>query len=155
MSFLVPLSPTSTQTQSVFLSILELNSKSHTIPDRLSTPISASASTDPGNCTRFRSSAENPREIGNLFNSCFASVFAHDNPPPPPPSPSSGSAASAPASHNMSELTLTVSEVQSVLEALDVTKAIRVHMQRITGPPPYRNWYRKSWSDSKIDCVRW
>ena len=36
---------------------------------------------------------------------------------------SSVSAADAPASPDMSELTLTVSEVQSVLEALDVTKA--------------------------------
>ena len=63
-----------------FLSILKLNSKSHTIPDRVSTPISASASTDSGNCTPLRSSAENPREKTNLFNSYFASVFAHDTP---------------------------------------------------------------------------
>ena len=66
-----------------FLSILKLNSKSHTIPDRVSTLLSASASTDPGNRTPLRSSAENPREIANLFNSYFASVFAHDTPPPP------------------------------------------------------------------------
>ena len=46
-----------------FLSILKLNSKSHTIPDRVSTPISASASTDPGNRTPLKFSAENPREI--------------------------------------------------------------------------------------------
>ena len=52
-----------------FLTILKLNSKSHTIPDRVSTPISASTSTDPGNGTPLRSSAENPREIANLFNS--------------------------------------------------------------------------------------
>ena len=44
---------------------------------------------------------------------------------PPPPCPSSGSAADAPASPDMSELTLTVSEVQSVLEAVEVTKATR------------------------------
>ena len=42
---------------------------------------------------------------------------------PPPPPPSSGSAANAPTFPDMSELTLTASEVQSVLEALDVTKA--------------------------------
>ena len=68
-----------------FLSILKLNSKSHTIPDRDLTPISASAPTDPGNRTPLRSSAENPREIANLFNFYFASVFAHDTPLPPPP----------------------------------------------------------------------
>ena len=81
-----------------FLSILKLNSKSHTIPDRVSTPISASAFADPGNRTPLRSSAENPREIANLFNSYFASVFVHDTPSPPPPPPSSGRAANAPAS---------------------------------------------------------
>ena len=79
-----------------FLSILKLNSKSHTIPDRVSTPISANASTDPGSRTPLRSSAENPREIANLFNSYFASVFGHDT--PSSPSLSSGSAANAPAS---------------------------------------------------------
>ena len=36
-----------------FWSMLKLNSKSHTIPDRLSTPILASASTEPGNRTLF------------------------------------------------------------------------------------------------------
>ena len=63
--------------------------------------------------------------IANLFNSFAASGFAHNTPSPPPPSPapSSGSAANAPASPDMSELTLTVSEDQSVLEALYVTKA--------------------------------
>ena len=82
-----------------FWSILKLNSKSHTIPDRVSTPISASVFADPGNLTPLRSSAENPREIANLLNSYFASVFAHDTPSPPPPPPSSsGSAADAPAS---------------------------------------------------------
>ena len=93
-----------------FWSILKLNSKSHT-----------------GNRTPLRSAAENPREIANLFNPYFASVFAHDtsSPLPPPPPPSSGSASNAPASPDMSELTLTVSEVQSVLEALDATKATR------------------------------
>ena len=71
-----------------FWSILKLNSKSHTIPDRVSTPISASAFADPGNRTPLRSSAENPREIANLFNSYFASIFAHDTPSlPPPPAP--------------------------------------------------------------------
>ena len=78
-----------------FLSILKLNCKSHTIPDQVSTPISASASTDPGNRTPLRSSAKNLRKIANLFNSYVASVFSHDTPPPPP---SSGSAANAPAS---------------------------------------------------------
>ena len=102
-----------------FLSILKLNFKSHTIPDRVSTPISASASADPGNRTPLRSSGENPREIANLSNSYFASVFVHE----PPLPPSFGSAANAPASPDMSELTLTVSKVQSALEALDVTKA--------------------------------
>ena len=102
-----------------FWSVLKLNSKSCTIPDRVSTPISASASAYPGNRTPVRSSAENPREIANLFNSYFASVFARDT-----SSPSSyGSTANAPASPDMSELTFTVSEVQSVLEALDVTRA--------------------------------
>ena len=67
-----------------FLSILKLNSKSHAIPDRVSTPISASTFADPGNRTPLRSSAENPREIANLFNSYFASVLAYDNPRPPP-----------------------------------------------------------------------
>ena len=62
MSFLAPLGPTSTQTQSVFGLSLKLSSKSHTIPDRVSTPISASAFADPGNRTPLRSSAENPRE---------------------------------------------------------------------------------------------
>ena len=66
----------------------------------------------------------------DLFNSSashhFSSMTPTSNPPPPPP-PSSGSATNAPASPGMSELTLTVSEVQSVLEALDVTKATRVH----------------------------
>ena len=56
----------------LFLSILKLDSKSHTIPARVSTPISASASTDPGNRTPLRSSAENSREIANPFNSYFA-----------------------------------------------------------------------------------
>ena len=70
-----------------FWSILKLNSKSHTIPDRVSTPISASAFADPGNRMPLRSSAENPREIANLFNSYFGSVFAYDTPPPPPPPP--------------------------------------------------------------------
>ena len=65
-----------------FLSILKMNSKSHTIPDRVSTPMSASASTDPGDRTPLRSSAENPREIANLFISYFASVFAHDTTSP-------------------------------------------------------------------------
>ena len=90
-----------------FLSILKLNSKSHTIPDRVSTPVSASASTEPGNRTPLRSSAENPREIANLFNSYVASVFAYDTPSPPlppHPRPSSGSAANEPASPDMSEL---------------------------------------------------
>ena len=122
MSFFVPSSPTSTQTQSVFLSISKLNSKSHTIPDPASTPMSASASTDPSNRTPLRSSAENPREIANLFNSYFASAFAHDTPS------SSRSAANTPACPNTSELTF--SEVpQSVLEALDITKVTRVHRE--------------------------
>ena len=101
-----------------FWSILKLNYKSHTIPDQVSTPVSASAFVDPGNCTPLRSSAENPREIANLFKSYFASVFADDT-----RLLSSGSAANVPASPDMSELTLTVSEVQSMLEALDDTKA--------------------------------
>ena len=77
----------------LFLSILKLNSKSHTIPDRVSTPISASAFmiTDPGNRTPIRSSAENPRKIANPFNSYFASVFAHDATFPTPLPPSSAS----------------------------------------------------------------
>ena len=39
-----------------FLSILKQNFKSHTIPDRVSTAISASASTDPGYRTPLKSS---------------------------------------------------------------------------------------------------
>ena len=48
-----------------FWSILKLNSKSHA-----------------GNRTPLRSSAKNPREIANQFNSYFTSVFAHDTPSP-------------------------------------------------------------------------
>ena len=65
-----------------FLLILKLNCRSHTIPDGVSTPISASTSTGPGYRTPLRSAAENPREITNLFNSYFASIFAHDTPSP-------------------------------------------------------------------------
>ena len=101
-----------------FWSILKLNSKSQRIRDRVSTPISASAFADRGNRTPLRSSAENPREIANLFNFYIASVFGHDTPSPLPRS--SRSPANAPASPN-----ITVSEVHSVLEALDVTKAAR------------------------------
>ena len=61
-----------------FLSMLKLNSKSHTIPDRVSThPLTQVIVR-----RQLRSSAENPREITNLFNSYFASVCAHDTPPP-------------------------------------------------------------------------
>ena len=67
-----------------FWSILKLNCKSHTIPDQVSTPISASASADPSNRTSLRSSDKNPWEIANLFNSYFAPVFAHDTPSPRP-----------------------------------------------------------------------
>ena len=91
-----------------FLSILMLNSKSHTIRDRVSTPILASAFVDPGNRTPLRSSAEHTREIANLFNSYFAPVLAHYTPSHPLTGASSGSAANAPASPDMSELTLTV-----------------------------------------------
>ena len=131
-----------------FLSILKLNSKSHTIRDRVSTPISTSASTVPGNRTPLRSSAENPREIANLF------TLHQFSPMTPPLPPSSGSAANAPASPDMSELTLTVSEVQSVLKALDVTKAMQPSAQTITGPSPYRHWYPKSWSDVYLTLQR-
>ena len=58
------------------------------------------------------------------------------------PLPWSVSAANAPASPDMSELTLTVSEVQSVLEALDVTKAIA--SDKIPA-----NFLRKQWGREK------
>ena len=79
MSFLVPSSQISTQTHSVFVEIKAEFQIIYNIPDRFSTPISASTSTDPGNHTPLISSAENPREIANLFNSYFASVFPHDS----------------------------------------------------------------------------
>ena len=43
-----------------FWSTFKQNSKPHTIPDRISTPISASASTDPGNRTPSPIHARNP-----------------------------------------------------------------------------------------------
>ena len=62
------------------------------------------------------SAAEKPQEIANLFNSYFISVFSpsaeiilEDRPLPDEP--------------YMTELCLTVTEVQATLEALDVTKA--------------------------------
>ena len=58
-----------------FWSILKLNSKSHTIPDRVSTPISASAFADLGNHTLLRSSAENPRETAFVIAPSLCKLF--------------------------------------------------------------------------------
>ena len=69
----------------------------------------------PDSQARTRTSAEDPQGIANLFNIHFVSVFSpgdsHEAPTPPPDEPC------------MTELSLTVPEVQSILERLDVTKA--------------------------------
>ena len=69
----------------------------------------------PDSQARTRTSAEDPQGIANLFNIYFVSVFSpgdsHEAPTPPPDEPC------------MTELSLTVPEVQSILERLDVTKA--------------------------------
>ena len=132
-----------------FWSILQLNSKSHTIPGRVSMPISASASTDPGNRTPLRSSAENHREIANLSNYYVASVFAHDTHPPPPPS-SLGSTANAPTSPDMSELKLT-----KPLMSRKPSKCTENYRPISLPSLVSKVLERCVFNTSKIDCTRW
>jgi hypothetical protein len=100
-----------------FWSILKNNSKSRAIPNGVSIPMTGFGSAVHDQQPPLRSSAaEKPQEIANLFNSYFISVFSpsaeiilEDSPLPDEP--------------YMTELCLTVTEVQATLEALDVTKA--------------------------------
>jgi hypothetical protein len=100
-----------------FWSILKNNSKSRAIPNGVSMPMTGFGSAVHDQQPPLRSSAaEKPQEIANLFNSYFISVFSpsaeiilEDSPLPDEP--------------YMTELCLTVTEVQATLEALDVTKA--------------------------------
>ena len=62
-----------------------------------------------------RTTAENPADIANLFNRFFSSIFSSCSPPLYISEPDN-----APV---ITDLTLTVDEVQSVLEKLDTTKA--------------------------------
>ena len=98
-----------------FWSILKHNSKSRNIPNLVSMATTTNTTAGPDSQARTRTSAEDPQGIANLFNIYFVSVFSpgdsHEAPTPPPDEPC------------MTELSLTVPEVQSILERLDVTKA--------------------------------
>jgi hypothetical protein len=95
-------------------SILKNNSKSRTIPNGVSMPMTGLGSAVLDQQPQLRSSAaEKPQEIANLFNSYVISVFSpsaeiilEDSPLPDEP--------------YMTELCLTVTEMQATLEALDV-----------------------------------
>jgi hypothetical protein len=100
-----------------FLSILKNNSKSRAIPNGVSVSMTGFGSAvHDQQPPLWSSAAEKPQEIANLFKSYFISVFSpsaeiilEDSPVPDEP--------------YMTELCLTVTEVQATLEALDVTKA--------------------------------
>ena len=62
-----------------------------------------------------KTAADNPAEIVNLFNRYFTSVFTSDSSPHYACKPDD--------TPNITDVNLTVYEVQAVLEALDVTKA--------------------------------
>ena len=83
---------------------------------RVSMPTEASTATDQNLRTSPRTSAEDPREIANLFNSYFISIFSSED--------SEIEESCSPVDKPiMNDLCLTVDDVQTILESLDVTKA--------------------------------
>ena len=96
-----------------FWSILKYKSQSKNIPDVISTASAVRTTTNVEQS--LRTISDNAEDISNMFNNYFTSVFTTDN-----LSEDSTSETSYPT---VTELSFSANEVQTVLDALEVTKA--------------------------------
>ena len=110
--FFTNLTTNVTQSTKRLWTVLKRTSKSRHIPDRIS---SATSNDKAGTTTSQRVSADNPKDVANLFNQYFASVYSREE--------STQDETSGAEEPILTDLTITEVEVSYMLKSLDTAKA--------------------------------